>query len=254
MTTKRLVVGNWKMNPQSLDDAKHIARKTRQAAARLRRTEAVVCPPFVFIAACAPRWRAGHFYMGAQNVSFESGGAHTGEVSAAMLKDIGVRFVITGHSEERRAGETDQTVSKKAKAILEADMIPIVCVGEKQRDEGGAHFDFVREEIKGSLADIPKKYARSIILAYEPVWAIGAQEAMAPEQIYEMSLFVKKVFADIFGNDSAMKAAVLYGGSVTARNAGDIITIGRVDGLLVGRESVGSVGFTELLKAVDLAA
>ncbi|MEA2715477.1 MAG: triosephosphate isomerase [Candidatus Parcubacteria bacterium] len=254
MTTKKLVVGNWKMNPQSLEDAKRIARKTRAAAAKLKATEAVICPPFVFISACAPRRRASHFYLGAQSVSFERDGPHTGQIGAPMLKDIGADFVIAGHSEVRAEGETDADVSKEAKAILEAGMTPIICVGEQKRDESGAHFDFVREQIKGSLADIPKKFSWNIVIAYEPIWAIGAEEAMGPEAINEMSIFVKKIFADIFGTDSAMKVAVLYGGSVHSRNAADILKIGRVDGLLVGRESVSSTGFVELLTAVDLSA
>lgn len=251
MTNKKLVVGNWKMNPLSLDEAKRIARKTRRAAADLRRTEAVLCPPFPFIAAVTPKKAAPHFHMGAQSASFEESGPHTGEVGALMLKDIGVRYVIAGHSEMRAAGDTDQVVSRRIQAILDAGLTPIVCVGEKTRDEGGSHFDFLREQIRGTFSSVPKKDAREIIIAYEPIWAIGAKEAMNPEQVYEMSLFVKKAFADVFSPESAMKITVLYGGSVNFRNAADIIKIGQVDGLLVGRESVNVGGFVELLKAVD---
>lgn len=251
MKNKKLVVGNWKMNPGTIDEAKTIAAKTRRAAALLKHTEVVACPPFAFISACAPRSKAAHFYMGAQNVSFEEGGPHTGQVSAAMLKSIGVEYVIAGHSEARAAGDTDLMVSKRVKAILAAGMTPIVCVGEKTRDESGSHFDFLREQIKNTFADVPKKDAREIVLAYEPIWAIGAKEAMKPEDVYEMSLFVKKVFADVFNPESAMKLTVLYGGSVNFRNAADIMKIGQVDGLLVGRESVNMPGFKELLTAVD---
>ncbi|MFA6295715.1 MAG: triose-phosphate isomerase, partial [Candidatus Paceibacterota bacterium] len=122
----------------------------------------------------------------------------------------------------------------------------------KSRDnENGSHFDFLKNQIKNTFANIPKKYAGDIIIAYEPVWAIGAKESMAPEQVYEMNLFVKKAFADLFGSDLAIKTTVLYGGSVTFRNAGDIMKIGQVDGLLVGRESINIAGFVELLKEVD---
>jgi triosephosphate isomerase len=130
-------------------------------------------------------------------------------------------------------------------------MTAIVCVGEKARDEGGAHFEYVKNQIKDSLAGISEDRVKRIVLAYEPVWAVGAKESMPPEQIYEMSLFVKKSFADIFGSEAGLKVKVLYGGAVNFRNAGEIIKTGRVDGLLVGRESVNLPGFVELLKAVD---
>jgi triosephosphate isomerase len=251
MTHERLIVGNWKMNPGTLDEAKKIARKTKNAAALLKRTDIVVCPPFVFISACTPRKKSLHFHIGAQSVSTESSGPHTGEVSALMLKDLGVDYVIAGHSEERARGDTNEIVSKRVNAILEAGLTPIVCVGEKSRNEDGSHFEFLKTQIKDTFNNVAKKYAKDIILAYEPIWAIGAKEAMNPEQVYEMSLFVKKVFADIFSPEVAMKVTVLYGGSVNFRNAADIMKIGQIDGLLVGRESVNTPGFIELIRAVD---
>lgn len=251
MATKHLVIGNWKMNPASAEDAKRIGKKTRSLAAHLKRTEVVVCPPFAFIPLAASRTSAKNFSLGAQSASVDESGAHTGEVSAVMLKSLGVEYVIAGHSEERAAGDTDETVSKRIARILEAGLTAIVCVGEKTRTENGSHFDFLRDQIKNTFATIHIEKARSIILAYEPVWAIGAKEAMAPEQVHEMSIFVKKVFADVFSPEAAMKVKVLYGGSVNSKNAADIMNIGEVDGLLVGRESVNMPGFTELLKAVD---
>jgi len=250
---KKLVVGNWKMNPATLEEAKRIARKARRTAAGLARTEAVACPPFTFISAVAFKKKTPHFGLGAQTVSFEEGGPHTGEVGALMLKDIGVAYVIVGHSETRAAGDSDASIARRVKAVLDAGMTPILCVGEKSREESGAHFDFLKEQIKNSLAGIARHHGRDIVIAYEPVWAIGAKEAMKPEDVREMTIFVKKTFADIFGSDQGIKAPVLYGGSVNFRNAADIMRIGQVDGLLVGRESINIAGFTELLKAVDEA-
>ncbi len=251
MPSRYLVVGNWKMHPATLDEAKVIARKTRLIAAKLSRTDVVACPPFPFVHVCASRTSSEHFYMGAQSVSREEAGAHTGDVGAGMLQSLGVKYVIAGHSEERAAGDTDEMVSKRIAQILASGLTAILCVGEKVRDESGTHFAFIKEQIKNSLANIAEDKRSRIIIAYEPVWAIGGQEAMQPEQIYEMSLFVKQAFADVFGPDAGLKVKVLYGGAVNSRNAADIISRGKVDGLLVGRESVNMPGFSELLKAVD---
>ncbi len=252
MTNRKLIVGNWKMNPGTLAEAKKIAARARRIATTLEHTDAVICPPFVFLGALVPKKPVKQFHIGAQSAYFEESGAFTGEVSVTMLHDIGVEYVIVGHSEERARGDTDEIVAKKVKAVIEAGLTPIVCVGEASRDiEGASHYDVLKEQIKNSFAGVPKRVGRDIILAYEPVWAIGAKESMLPEQIYEMSLFVKKVFSDAFGAETAVEVTVLYGGSVNYRNAADIISIGKVDGLLVGRESLNTVGFVELLKAVD---
>jgi triosephosphate isomerase len=250
--SNKLIIGNWKMNPGTLDEAKKIVAKTRRTASNLTTTDTVVCPPFVFLSELVPRKPAKHFCIGAQSVFFEEGGPFTGEVSVPMLRDIGVEYVIVGHSEERKRGDTDEVVAKKVKAVIEAGLTPVVCVGESSRDdERASHFDILKEQIRNSFAGVPKRAGRDIVVAYEPVWAVGAKESMAPEQIFEMSLFVKKVFSDVFNQESAVKLTVLYGGAINYRNAADIITIGKVDGLLVGRESLNTVGFVELLKTVD---
>lgn len=249
--TKKLVIGNWKMNPATPDEARTIIRKVRLWAKKMERTDVVVCPPFVYLPIVISKKNQSVPKIGAQSVSVEEGGPHTGEVSATMLSQSGVKYVIVGHSEERNAGDTDLIVAKKVKMVLESGMSAILCVGEKIRDEGGAYLDALKDQIKNSLEGVPASLAKNIIIAYEPVWAIGAKEAMNPEQIYEMSLFVKKVFADVFSQNQAMKTLVVYGGAVNFRNAMDIITRGNVDGLLVGRESVNIPGFVELLKAVD---
>ncbi|MEI6396511.1 MAG: triose-phosphate isomerase [Candidatus Taylorbacteria bacterium] len=252
MTNKKLVVGNWKMNPATLAEAKKLSHKFKRAAPALANTEVVICPPLPFITACASRKKIAHFHMGAQTVSTqEEGGPHTGEVGAHMLRDIGVEYVIVGHSEQRKRGDTNETVAARLKAVLGQGLTPILCIGESVRDESGAYLGFLKDQIKASCGDILKKSAKSIIVAYEPIWAIGAAEAMKPEDVYETSLFIKKVFADLYGADMGLKVTVLYGGSVTYRNAPDIITIGKVDGLLVGRESVNIPGFVELIKEVD---
>lgn len=249
---KKLIIGNWKMNPNTLEQAVDIANKVRLMTADLRKTETVIAPPFVFIGACKPKDVVNNFYMGAQSVSRDVEGAHTGEVSAKMLKEFGVSYVVVGHSEERERGVTDEIVSKKIMMVLDAGMMPVVCVGEKSRDqESGVHYDFLREQIKNTFANVPKKYAKDIVITYEPIWAIGATEPMVPDQIFETTIFIRKIFSDLFDPKTAKKVPVLYGGSVNYQNAPGIMTVGKVDGLLVGRESVNITGFLELLKVVD---
>ncbi len=250
--SKRLIIGNWKMNPATLDEAKEIARGTRAAAAKLSHVDVVVCPPFPFLSVVTGKGDMPHFALGAQSASIEEeNGSYTGEVSATMLADMGVEHVIVGHSEERARGDDDITVARRVRAVLDAGMKAVLCVGEKERDEGGAYLHTLKEQIVGSLTGIPTSKAKNIILAYEPVWAIGAQDPLASEQIREMGIFVRKTFSDVFSADQALKATLLYGGSVNARNAADIVSIGQVDGLLVGRESLHLTAFVELLKAVD---
>jgi triosephosphate isomerase len=142
-------------------------------------------------------------------------------------------------------------IAKKVQAVLDAGMHPILCVGEKERDAQALYLEALMAQIKGSLAKIPRRFADQLIVAYEPVWAIGAKEPMDPATIQEMSLFVKKTISDMYGHDNGIATPILYGGAVNFRNAGDIIARGGVDGLLVGRESVNAPSFTELLKAVD---
>lgn len=251
MSRKKLIVGNWKMNPNSWEEARMIVRKTNNIAKNLQNLEVVVCPPFVYIPVISPRKKVSVLGLGAQSVSVDTEGSHTGEVGAPMLKSLGVEYVIVGHSEQRERGDDDGVVSKRLENVLEAGLKGIVCVGEKSRDENGIYLDLLKEQIKKSLANVPEKEADRIVIAYEPIWAIGASEAMNPEQVYEMSLFVRKTFADIFGQECAMKVKILYGGAVTFRNATDILNIGKVDGFLVGRESINVSGFVELLKVVE---
>jgi len=252
MNTKRIIVGNWKMNPSTFVEARKISRKIKRFAPDLAKTEVVICPPFPFIAGIVPRKEIKNFHMGSQNVSVEENiGPFTGEVSSSMLSNIGCEYVIVGHSEQRKKGDTDATVAKRMKHVLDVGMKAVLCVGESVRDDGGLYLEQLKNQIKNSFTDIPKKYAGNIVIAYEPIWAIGAEEAMRPEQIYETSLFVKKVFSDVFGPENGIKVKVLYGGAVNFRNSVDIILTGKVDGLLVGRESVNVSGFIELLKAVD---
>jgi len=247
--SKILVVGNWKMNPVSYDESKRIFSSIKTFSKKLKKTSVVMCPPSVFAANFRP---GSNVSLGVQNVYSEDSGSFTGEISSPMVQSIGCNYVIVGHSERRKSGETDEIISLKVASVIKNGLKAIVCVGETSRDDQGEYLGILKEQIKNSLQKVQKKNLSEVIIAYEPVWAIGSTEAMTPEKVHEMSIFIKKILTDIFGQEEAVKVPILYGGSVNFRNASDIVSLGEVQGLLVGRESVNPPGFIEILKAIDL--
>jgi triosephosphate isomerase len=245
---KILVVGNWKMNPDNAEKAKDIFRGIKAAAKDLKKTKVVVCPPFVYLSDLE-KINDGRLILGAQDMFWEKTGSFTGEISSQMLSGEG--YVILGHSERRDLGETDEMIAKKVVSAIRAGLKPILCVGEKNRDDHGEYLHFLRAEIINSLGKLAKKYLAKLVIAYEPVWAIGKEEAMTPGDIHETSLFIKKVLAEVYDHKLAVTIPILYGGSVNYNNARDIISLGEVAGLLIGRESLNPKKFGELLKNVD---
>jgi len=189
--------------------------------------------------------------LGAQDMFWEKSGSFTGEISSTMLKGEG--YVILGHSERRELGETDEMIAKKVISAIKAGVKPILCVGEKARDTHGEYLHFLRKQIINSIGKLPKQYLKKLIIAYEPVFAIGqsAGKAMKPNEIHETALFIKKVLSEIYKSKSIISLPVLYGGAVSYKNAKEIITAGEVQGLLVGHESLDPKKFGELLANVD---
>lgn len=248
MKKKYIIAGNWKMNPQTLEEAKRIATQVRKIALKTKKIETVVCPPFVY--SNLVKIDDG-FSLGAQDVYFEQAGSFTGEVSAEMLKSIGVKYVIVGHAERRKMGDTDEVVAQKLNAVIGAGLQPILCVGEKERDQNGDYLGVLKNQIVASLGKLARKDVKYLVVAYEPLWAIGAVSAMTPADVCETALFIKKVLSDTYGQEYALLVKILYGGSVTFKNAKDIVALGQVDGLLVGRESVNPEGFNLILKEID---
>lgn len=245
----KLVVGNWKMNPTRVEDAKAIVSKTKTTAKNLKRTQVVVCPPFIYIPLFA-KGKSSKFFLGAQNAHSETEGSYTGEVSYSNLYQFGVRFVVIGHSERRKMGETDDMVNRKVKSVVNSGMSAIVCVGERERDHNGDYLDFIKNQIIDALRDVPKKLTNQIVIAYEPIWAIGASSSMDARELHQMSIYIKKVLNEMFGAYSD-EVRVLYGGSVDKNNAEELVREGNVAGLLVGRESLKPQGFSEIVKIID---
>lgn len=246
---KKLVVGNWKMNIAIVPEAKKLVNGVKKKTAKVRKTEIVFCPPSIYLQALAPLMK-GRYKLGAQNISGEDMGAHTGEVSAQQLKQFDTTYVLVGHSERRKAGETDDVVSKKLQAVLRADFIPVLCIGESVRDEDGAYLQFIKNQLVKTLTPVSKGAISDVVIAYEPVWAIGAKSAMSPRDLHEMTLYIKKCLREIFGT-YAESVLILYGGAVSPVNAGEIVREGFVDGLLVGRDSLDAQNFSDIVRAVD---
>jgi triosephosphate isomerase len=250
---KQLIVGNWKMNPWKIEDARKIFDEIKKEAGKLSRVQTVVCPPFVFLSDLVKKISGHRCAVGAQDMFFEKDGAYTGEVSPRMLSSLGAKYVIIGHSERRAMGETDETVNKKVLAALKMGLVVVLCVGEKERSAEGAYFQFIKNQIEIALGNVPKRLLANIVIAYEPVWAIGknATGVIAPPDLLEMSIFMRKTLSDIFGRTPAQEIPFLYGGSVDEKNAEAFLKEGEVDGLLVGRVSLNPKKFITILKTAE---
>lgn len=251
----RIIVANWKMEPARRSAVVALALGTVEAANNLKRTAVVICPPFVHIAETARALERSAILLGAQDVFWESRGAHTGEVSPAMIAEYGAKYVIIGHSERRALGENDEAVNLKTRTALSAGLRPILCIGESVRDEQGEYASFVRAQLECALVEVSKQKAGQLIIAYEPIWAVGEKAVMAahPAIVREMGIFIRRVLVDLFGRTTGEHIPILYGGSVDAKNAASYVNDARMNGLLVGRISLSMAKFKKVAQSVDTA-
>ena len=247
---KALIIGNWKMNPATYREAKKLLDATRKAAEKTKRS-VVVAPPAVFLRDLRGAYRGKRIAFAAQDCSVYGAGAHTGELSVSQLKDAGAAYVIVGHSERRAALESDENVGKKMRAVLDAKLSPILCVGERERHASGAHLSFVRDQLRAAFKDVEAKELSRVIVAYEPVWAIGKEEAMQPRIIHEMAIFIRKTLVERYDLQAVASLKIIYGGSTTEDNVRDILRDGDVAGVLPGHVSIDAARFTKLLQAVS---
>ena len=251
MAKKKYIIGNWKMNPESPESAKTIFSGIKKAAFKAPKVNTVICPPHVYISLLVGMLRDKSISIGAQDLFHLTQGSFTGEVSAEMLSNSGVEYVIIGHSERRNLGETSEIIHKKVLLALENGLDVVLCVGEKTRDLHGDYLEIVKGQLKEALVGVQAKALSRVIVAYEPVWAIGAKEAMQVVQIHEMAIYVKKVLREIYDEATVRAVKVLYGGSVTSTNTGSILAEGGVDGLLIGRQSLEPKDFAEIIKIAN---
>jgi triosephosphate isomerase (TIM) len=244
-----IVVANWKMNPPTFAEAKKLLETTRRAGEEARGVSVIVAPPSLFLRDLRASYKGRSLSFAAQNAHAEKSGSYTGEISMAQVKDARATHVIIGHAERRAMGETNDDVHKKIVSALDAGMIPILCVGETTRGSDGDFYPYVRQQLTSALCDVPSAKVSRIIIAYEPVWAIGADKPMRPRDMQEMAIFIRKTIVEIHGQ-SSMKIKILYGGSVDETNAGEMILGSDVHGLLVGRASTDHRRLPALLDAL----
>ena len=249
MRTK-IVAGNWKMN-KTLQETVALINDLKNTVKPDNSVEVIIAPPYVNLVEAVNLLKDFPVKISAQNMHFADSGAYTGEVSADMLKVIGVDTVIIGHSERRAYfNETDDVLQKKAQKAYEKSLTDIFCVGEKLEErEAGNHFEVVKSQLTNSLFQLPPEAFNKIVIAYEPVWAIGTGQTASPEQAQEMHQFIRETIANKYGIDLANSVRILYGGSVKPGNAAEIFSKPDVDGGLIGGASLKAEDFNAIIEA-----
>ncbi len=248
MSRKLVIAGNWKMN-KTAAEGRELVNALKPLVAGFGDVEIVVCPPFTTISAVVEAAAGSNIKVGAQNIHWAESGAFTGEISAAMLKETGVEYVIIGHSERRQYfGETDETVNKRLKAALAAGLKPIVCVGETLNERESNRTEAVlAAQIAGGFAGLSACDMAKVIVAYEPVWAIGTGKTATPEIAEAAHAFIRGEIARLFGAEVASGIVIQYGGSMNPGNAANLVACADIDGGLIGGASLKADAFSALI-------
>ena len=247
---KKLIAGNWKMNKTGADAASLVEEIVAEVG-KVTDVDIVVCPPFTSLDSVGKAIEGSHVKLGAQNMHPEASGAYTGEISAGMLRSLFVSHVILGHSERRSYfGETDAFINQKVVAALKAQLRPILCVGETLAErEGGSTLKVVQTQLEAGLEGVSKDLATTVVIAYEPVWAIGTGKVATTEQAQEVHAFIRSLLVKLFGDAIAQKVRILYGGSMKPSNAPELLAQKDIDGGLIGGASLEARSFVELVTA-----
>jgi len=248
---KKIIAGNWKMN-KSVAEAEDLTTGIRRALAEVSDVDVVLCPPFTAIKAVGDILSDTAIKIGAQNMHWEGYGAYTGEVCAAMLRDLYCHYVILGHSERRMYfHETDDVVNRKIKAALAGNLIPIVCVGETQEErEANQTEEVVERQLRNGLVDISGDL-KKLVVAYEPVWAIGTGLTASPQQAQDVHAFIRGVLQDVLDEDTAQSIRIQYGGSMKPANAAELLAQPDIDGGLIGGAALDARSFAEIVQAAQ---
>lgn len=244
-----VIAGNWKMY-KTVDEAVAMVEELKTAVSGVTDREIVVCAPFTALSALTSHLGDSNISVGAQDMFWEEEGAYTGEIAPRMLTSLGVKYVIIGHSERRQYfGETDETVNKKVKAALKHGLVPIVCVGESlEQREAGQTEALVTRQVKGAFADVVATDTAKVIIAYEPIWAIGTGRTATSEQANDTIKVIRHVIAELYGEEVANAIRIQYGGSVKPGNIKELMEQSDIDGALVGGASLESGSFSQIVR------
>ncbi len=244
-----IIAGNWKMN-KTVPEAIELVNGLKRELSSIENIDIVVIPPYTALSEISDMLANSNIDLGAQDVYWQQGGAFTGEISPVMLKDVGVTYVVIGHSERRSYfNETNETVNKKIKAVLAVDLIPIMCVGERLEErEEGKTYDVVKKHIMGGLEGISGEQALKVVIAYEPVWAIGTGKTATPQQAEDVHKYIRQLLAEMYDRSTAENIRIQYGGSVKPENIKELIKQQDIDGALVGGASLKVEQFVPIVK------
>jgi len=244
-----LIAGNWKMH-KTVPQALELVRELKERLKDVKDRDILVCPPFTALHPVGRELKGSNISLGGQNMFYEKEGAFTGEISPIMLKDVGCTYVILGHSERRKIfGETDEVINKKVLSAVENGLIPILCVGETLEErERGETEKVVETQVKEGLKGVSPK--AELVIAYEPVWAIGTGRSATPEMAQEVHQFIREVLTELFGNEKAKTVRILYGGSVKPENAKSLLEMPDIDGALVGGASLKAESFEKIVRSI----
>ena len=248
---KIVVAGNWKMNKNLAESIELISLIKSTVSEKSSNVDVIVCPPFTSLESASALVKDTEIGLGAQNMYFEENGAYTGEVSADMLKSVGCKYVILGHSERRTIfGETNEIINKKIKKAISAGLYPIFCIGETLEErESGKLKDVVSAQVKEGLEGVSTEDMEKVIIAYEPVWAIGTGKTATPEQAQEMHKFIRDLVADLYSQEVADNLVIQYGGSMKPDNAAELLGQPDIDGGLIGGAALKAESFAAIVKA-----
>ena len=247
----KIVAGNWKLNKTAAETRSTILELRNKLAGLSTRAEVVVFPPFVSLETAVDAAHETSVKVGAQNVFWEKSGAYTGEISTTMLEALGLEFVLLGHSERRaHFGETDATVARRLETVLNGRLTPVVCVGEVLEErESGRTGEVLARQVEGALKDVAPDHIERIVVAYEPVWAIGTGKTASPAIANDAHGLIRSSIAAMFGRSAADETSILYGGSVKPENTASLMSESEVDGVLVGGASLDAASFAEIVSA-----
>lgn len=247
---KFLIAGNWKMNKNSAE-AHDLAAEIVHGVGTQHEVEVLICPPFTSLESAAKAIEGSGVKLGAQNMHPESSGAYTGEISAEMLRHLFATYVLVGHSERRSYfNESDEFINKKLTSALKSRLKPILCVGETLEErESDQAFEVVKKQVREGLAGVTAEQAESVVVAYEPVWAIGTGKTASPEQAQEVHAFIRAEIGGLFGDTLAGKIRILYGGSMKPANAAELMSQPDIDGGLIGGAALEARSFLQLVSA-----